>query len=1037
MGTSAVAASFSADLVQQAPGQTLRGKVYVRGEAYRMELEDEKGEPVVVLVDQEAGLTLVLLPSEKAYLELENTSPRSLMNNPFQSYRFSASRYETRDRGRETVNGYDCSRLLVRSEGGDIMTAWVADELGFPVKIVNHLSEGRYAELRNIQKKDLEDALFHPPEEYTRMTRMPVPAPEWFGDLARAPRVEAPFEKTLAAGGIVRVPLKPGFKVKVHGKSVSDGNAALTAVAFKEGRPVKDPSMGTFNLQRKGQGVTLSPRETSTEADEVVVRVREGEVHVAVEPVEAPAGLVLQKAHVKNMSGKELHAEAGKPLRMTLRDDPEDGIPTRGQLIWYRGRAQYKQELRQGALQMKDGESRTWRFEADEGIETISLSVLDGGVHVRLEQPEKPGLVPPSWQGQAPSSPTKSADAEAGPRPDVEGKVSAAGDTGRAAIVFILDASGSMWGQVEGTAKIAIAKEVMTELIRDLPGSADAGLVAYGHRRKGDCSDVEELVALQPVDKAALTERIQGISPKGKTPITLSVQKTAEKLRTVEDETIIILVSDGKETCEGDPCALVEELKKAGVRFTLHVIGFDVTEEERVQLECMARAGGGEYFTAKTAQEFRVAAKRAVEKAPSVGYLRVTALRNGTPFNAHVEVYPREGKDVLKSGRTGTGAGRPGARLQPGVYDLQVTDPDTPNQAPVRLEGIQIEAGKTTEREVSFVSGVLKLTVLKQGEPSNAGVRVLEAGTGNLVADRDTSAENPLTQHLLPGGYEVVVRDDRVQPPQEIRFSDLTLAAGEMVEKTADFSGGGLSVEVLVNGEKDAAGLYVFEAGTGNRVTTADTSRDNPCLLELEPGAYDLQVVYRKSKPESEIRFDGIEVQAGQVVEKRAVFGHGGLSVEVLVNGEKGSAGLYIFQAGTRNRVTTGDTSRDNPKIFELNAGAYDLKVVYRKATPETEQVFKDIRIVAGETVEQQAGFEEGILEIRTTSGGRPLKANYSLFHPGEKKRFDSEYTNRKIQMRPGSYEALVRAYTLEGKPEKRVAFAIQSGQTTTVNVDF
>ena len=110
-----------------------------------------------------------------------------------------------------------------------------------------------------------------------------------------------------------------------------------------------------------------------------------------------------------------------------------------------------------------------------------------------------------------------------------------------------------------------------------------------------------------------------------------------------------------------------------------------------------------------------------------------TALRNGKPFNAYVEVYPQGEGQALKSGRTGTDADRPGAKLQPGVYDLQVADPDTPNQAPVRIEGIPIEAGKTAEREVSFSSGVLKLTVLKQGEPSTAGVQVLEPGTGDLV----------------------------------------------------------------------------------------------------------------------------------------------------------------------------------------------------------------------------------------------------------------------------------------------------------------
>jgi len=171
-------------------------------------------------------------------------------------------------------------------------------------------------------------------------------------------------------------------------------------------------------------------------------------------------------------------------------------------------------------------------------------------------------------------------------------------------LMFILDASGSMWGQVEGKAKIDIAKEVMAGLIADLPEGLNVGLVAYGHRHKGDCNDVEELTPLGVLDKKELINIINAISPKGKTPITLSVQMTAQKLKAMEDETTIILVSDGKETCEGDPCVLVRELKQSGIKFIMHVIGFDVTDEEREQLECMAEAGGGMYYAAKNPCEF-------------------------------------------------------------------------------------------------------------------------------------------------------------------------------------------------------------------------------------------------------------------------------------------------------------------------------------------------------------------------------------------------------------------------------------------------
>ena len=91
---------------------------------------------------------------------------------------------------------------------------------------------------------------------------------------------------------------------------------------------------------------------------------------------------------------------------------------------------------------------------------------------------------------------------------------------------------------------------------------------------------------------------------------------------------------------------MVKELKKAGIRFTLHVVGFDVTEEERLQLECMAKAGGGEYYTAKTAHEFRAAAQDVVRKTQEQGFLRLTALRGDTPIRAAVEVRAAGGDPV-------------------------------------------------------------------------------------------------------------------------------------------------------------------------------------------------------------------------------------------------------------------------------------------------------------------------------------------------------------------------------------------------------
>src|SRR5690606_24550262 len=110
-------------------------------------------------------------------------------------------------------------------------------------------------------------------------------------------------------------------------------------------------------------------------------------------------------------------------------------------------------------------------------------------------------------------------------------------------LLFILDASGSMWGRVDGKPKIVVAKEVMSRLVRELPDDARAGLTAYGHRRKGDCMDIESLVALGPLDRDAMIRQIEGLNAKGMTPLTASVKQAIEQLRQAEQSASVVLVS--------------------------------------------------------------------------------------------------------------------------------------------------------------------------------------------------------------------------------------------------------------------------------------------------------------------------------------------------------------------------------------------------------------------------------------------------------------------------------------------------------------
>ena len=184
--------------------------------------------------------------------------------------------------------------------------------------------------------------------------------------------------------------------------------------------------------------------------------------------------------------------------------------------------------------------------------------------------------------------------------------------------MLVLDASGSMWGQIQGRAKIEIAREAVGTMLKTWPRNQQLGLMAYGHRSKGNCADIEVLKMPATVDAAAMQQAVNALQPKGMTPISASVRMAAEQLKFSERKATVILVSDGEETCHADPCALGAELEKLGVDFTAHVVGFDLPEgKARAQLQCLAKTTGGMYVEARDAAELNKALGQLAQAAPA------------------------------------------------------------------------------------------------------------------------------------------------------------------------------------------------------------------------------------------------------------------------------------------------------------------------------------------------------------------------------------------------------------------------------------
>ena len=187
-------------------------------------------------------------------------------------------------------------------------------------------------------------------------------------------------------------------------------------------------------------------------------------------------------------------------------------------------------------------------------------------------------------------------------------------------LLFVVDSSGSMWGQLGGVTKMTTAKQALTRLIGDLPASTNTGIIAYGHRQKNACDDVEMISPISPSSRHAADAALSLLSPLGKTPIAYALQSAGDFLSATPkgDTNHIVLISDGIETCGGDPCAVAARLAARNINVKVHVVGFDIAPKYRAQLQCIADNGNGKYFSADSTQGFTQAVKSVVKVATIV-----------------------------------------------------------------------------------------------------------------------------------------------------------------------------------------------------------------------------------------------------------------------------------------------------------------------------------------------------------------------------------------------------------------------------------
>jgi len=441
-------------------------------------------------------------------------------------------------------------------------------------------------------------------------------------------------------------------------------------------------------------------------------------------------------------------------------------------------------------------------------------------------------------------------------------------------VIFILDGSGSMAAKMGDRTKIQVAKEVMEYAVPALPKDVAVGLAAYGHHRKGDCSDMEILVTPDKGARDAVLSQIRNISPVGMTPIAAAVDLVAKAMTGSGKQNLIVLVSDGEETCHKDPCGFVKGLKDSGMKFLLHVIGFGVTANEEKQLRCLAEAGGGNYFPAGDAKSLLAALEsvrknveakveqaktKAVRASSRLGKLSVKMPEAAISSLAYLKIIRPSDNSVVKEAKD-VSAIHP---LPAGIYGLVLGFANSNYKAPtdVSIGESEIKGGETSEISLGAV-------VINMASPLGKAawqVGLLNEETGKLYLQVESHGNDYylMKPKAAPEGtYSLAFTYSAGKKPF-IVAKGLIVKAGKKTVATLD---SGIAIKKTSSGIQ---GWDIVPNGSNEPVLEVKRRWDNDYPLwesfPVAPGIYDI-LVHVTGMKEPMLAGEAIEIKKGETI---------------------------------------------------------------------------------------------------------------------------------------------------------------------------
>lgn len=424
-------------------------------------------------------------------------------------------------------------------------------------------------------------------------------------------------------------------------------------------------------------------------------------------------------------------------------------------------------------------------------------------------------------------------------------------------ILFVFDGSQSMYGRWGNESKLDIASRLLTHLVDSLKSAHNIQLAlrVYGHRDpvvqgSRNCQDTKLEVPFGTDNHSQIKEKLSSIRPKGTTLIAYSLQKSAGDFPPCDNcRNVIILITDGIEECDGDPCQVSMNLQKRGIVLRPFVIGMGLDESVLEQFKCV-----GNFYDVQNKEEFRTVLGVIISQAMNTTSAQVNLLdRNGNPTETDVgmtfyDQHTGEARYHFMHALNHRGVPDTLPIDPLGKYNLYVhTIP------PVNKDSIELQPGIHNIIAVDAPQGILSLQTIGNNEYKDLKAIVRKGGSTSTLNIQ--SIEEP--EKYIVGKYDLEVL---TLPRLLIKDVEVLQSHTTKVEipgpgiVTVYFQGSGITELYELKGQKKTL-IYRF-----NSSVTRQT-------LIIQPGKYEIGYRPKSARSTAYSKTEAFEIETGQSVQ--------------------------------------------------------------------------------------------------------------------------------------------------------------------------